>query len=425
VARAKTRTSRISLSYLGVAPLTPPEFIIRSYPPTVDDYHNFNIGCMWLDDGSHSPIPLSDLWILVRLDGPRAKWITLAKLVFNTLTGNTGAAVPQNADEGILILAINGLTVSGDPVTHTLTITTANDQHILQSLTSGLTVYADALYNIDFVGTPGLLSTAGNPAAHTISIVPDSSIATNFVTNLNNAVPAANILNIMGNLPIETQGLFNTVSIKLSNGTNGQLLIGGGAQAAWNSVTTMTGMSKTIGPNTLNLEVMYAQSFIGFRARPITGAPIQNVTGDGTIYHCKPSDLSPPRGFDVGNAYKTSGPYEGKFVAPFDGYYYFDASVEFRADYGRTGGRECHINLVAGGYTYLGSNFPTHAKINQFLGINNTICYHASILAYLLTGDTAYINITSEGGAKTDDIYNGALPHQQGEIFEGYLINMI
>jgi hypothetical protein len=418
----------MSLSYLGIAPLTPPEFVIRSYPPTVDDYHNFNIGCMWLDDGSHSPIPLSDLWILVRLYGARAKWITMAKLVFNTLTGNTGAAVPQNADDGTLILAINGLTVSGDPITHTLTITTANDQRILQSLTSGLTVYADALYNIDLIGTPGLLNTSGNPGAHTISIIPAGSIATNFVTNLNNAVPATNILNIMGNLPIETQGLFNTVSIKLSNGTDGQLLIGGGAQAAWNSVTTMTGMTKTIGPNTLNLEVTSTRSFIGFRAIPNGGAPIQNITGDGTIYHCVPHSTRGiyRSGYNVGNGYKTYGINEGMFVAPFDGYYYFNAFVLFDADYGRTGGLECYVTIVAGGRTYLGNNFPTHAKINQFGGDAGTISYYIRILVYLLTGDTAYFNITSEGGAKTDDIRTQEFGFDpNGMVFDGYLINLV
>lgn len=417
MSRARTRTSRMPLSYLGVSPLTPPEFVIRQYPPTVDDYHNFNIGCMWLDEATHSPITLADLYMLVRLDGPRAKWITLAKLVFNTLTGNTGAAVPQNAAEGILIIGTKGLTIIGDPTTYTLTVTTANDEHILQSLTAGSTVYADAVYNIDFVGTAGLISTTGTPLTSTVSVDPDNTIAVQYATNTNTAVPASNVLNIVGSTPIATSAipaLGNNVYIALTNGTDGQLLIGGGSYPAWNTVTTTTGMSKTVGANTLNLEVTYTRPSYGFNAGCTTG--FYNVTGDSFVYQCIPNYIT----FNIGTVYNGT---TGLFTAPIDGYYYLNAYIAFDPDYGQTGGRECYMELVAGGITYTGNDLPTHAKITNFLGVNHNIGYHIHVVAYLLTGDTAYVNLVSVGGARTDDIQAPGAPANDTLKFNGYLFS--
>lgn len=72
------------------------------------------------------------------------------------------------------------------------------------------------------------------------------------------AIPnAAGELNLLGDTIITTAGAGSTATISLSDGTNGQLLIGGGgAGAVWGDLTS-TGGSITVstGVNTLNLEV--------------------------------------------------------------------------------------------------------------------------------------------------------------------------
>lgn len=84
----------------------------------------------------------------------------------------------------------------------------------------------------------------------------NSSGATHFPTNSGTAIEVTSVLNILGSNVITTTGSGNTVTIAVVNGTNGQVLIGGGGAPAWANITSLdSSMTITNGPNSIDLSV--------------------------------------------------------------------------------------------------------------------------------------------------------------------------
>lgn len=78
--------------------------------------------------------------------------------------------------------------------------------------------------------------------------------ATDFPTNSGTATEVGGELNVFGTSPITTTGSGNTVTVLLENGSNGQLLIGGGAGAAWANLTSGNGSIVIAnGPNSIDI----------------------------------------------------------------------------------------------------------------------------------------------------------------------------
>jgi len=110
------------LSYLGVNPRTPPNFVQRSFPPTQYDSKNVYIGTLWLDNGTHTPPTINDLYVLVSLAAGIATWLPFSSGDLQFLTGNTGGAVPPTANNINVVGDGTTVTVAGNPGTSTLTI---------------------------------------------------------------------------------------------------------------------------------------------------------------------------------------------------------------------------------------------------------------------------------------------------------------
>jgi hypothetical protein len=93
-----------------------------------------------------------------------------------------------------------------------------------------------------------------------VPLYPNSGAgASSFPTNSGTATSLNGVLNMLGSNVVTTSGAGNTVSISLVNGTNGQILIGGGSNPAWENITSNDGsVSITNGPNSINLEVSAA-----------------------------------------------------------------------------------------------------------------------------------------------------------------------
>lgn len=125
----KTRNQRLNglhpLSYMGVNPVTPNDFVIETRAPTTNDYDEFAIGDEWLDISTlPTPPGAENLWKLVDKSGGVATWVNFGSgQDILTLTGNTGGAVGVDANDNIFILGADGITVTGTPVNNTLTIT--------------------------------------------------------------------------------------------------------------------------------------------------------------------------------------------------------------------------------------------------------------------------------------------------------------
>ena len=113
-----------------------------------------------------------------------------------------------------------------------------------------------------------ILVSVSQSRATWVNLFPGGGGALIFNTDNGIALPNANMVNFFGDTNISTTGSGNTITFDFSNGTNGQLLIGGGSAAQWNNLTS-TGM--TIGfmtnPNFLDLT---ANSFTGFASSFIT-----------------------------------------------------------------------------------------------------------------------------------------------------------
>lgn len=91
-----------------------------------------------------------------------------------------------------------------------------------------------------------------------------------FPTDAGTATVALGIINFLGGVAIETTGAGNSTDTSLTNGTDGQLLLGSTAgNAAWSNLTSTGGtVTITEGSNTLNIDVSGG------------GAAIQTFTSD-------------------------------------------------------------------------------------------------------------------------------------------------
>jgi hypothetical protein len=222
----KRLTGLNPLAYLGVEPLSPAQcFTNQPNNPTVNDYDNFELGAVWLVKDTNA------IWILVSKADFIATWVQLGSggSGLNTLTGNSGGAVSPTAG------------------------------------------------NIDVVGS-GAITVTGNPVTSTLTITASGSVATTIDCDSGSATPAAGVLNVIGGDNITTSGSGNTVTASVSGttnhavqignasaslsslavGTNGQVIIGAtGANPAFAALTSIGGsIAFTPGANSLNLEAI-------------------------------------------------------------------------------------------------------------------------------------------------------------------------
>lgn len=149
---------------------------------------------------------------------------------------------------------------------------------VVQTLTgnAGGAVGPDGAQNINVVGT-GDITVTGNPGTNTLTISSSGAVADSFPTDAGTATPLLGVLNVLGGANIGTTGAANNVTINLDGttnhsvqvgtgatgltslaiGTNGQVLIG--ATAADPAFATLTSADSSItfttGANSLGLTV--------------------------------------------------------------------------------------------------------------------------------------------------------------------------
>lgn len=100
-----------------------------------------------------------------------------------------------------------------------------------------------------------------------------STFATSFVADAGTAVPVSGELNILGGVGLNTAAVLNSVSIGMDVGTDGQVLIGGGAAPVLANITSTGGtLAVTNGPGSINIEAVPTGS-------------LETLSGDtGTIF---------------------------------------------------------------------------------------------------------------------------------------------
>jgi len=156
----KRRTGLDPLAYMGVEPSMPAQFVRESRVPTTTDYDGFNIGTVWL------VMVTNQVFMLVDKSNLIGTWreFTAGVGAINTLTGDVGGAVPPTAN------------------------------------------------NINIQGGDHFVFT-GNPGASSLTLTSDGTVATQFDTDAGSAIPAADILQVLGGAGVATAGAGNTVTI--------------------------------------------------------------------------------------------------------------------------------------------------------------------------------------------------------------------
>jgi hypothetical protein len=219
------------LAYMGVEPTSPPQLVVEKVRPTPHNYKGFNIGTLWVVENT------TELWILVGLSGD-----------------------PLGIDKGWWTQV-----GTGGSATNSFRTNTGHD------VTPEL----------------GLIHILGGTNIQTTSILgPQPNCVT---ITLNDNVTLAGSLNVAS----LTNGVVfanNAGLLSATNGTNGQVIIGGGTEPQWASLVPGANITLTPGPNTLTISALGGGggSFGGLTANdtnvaiPDIGNRI-NVVGDGVV----------------------------------------------------------------------------------------------------------------------------------------------
>lgn len=117
------------LSYMGDNPTTPPDFYSINRDPGPTDWQDFTLCDYWLNTLTQ------DVWVLVSLNNNIAKWVKFAggNGSVLSLTGNTGGPVFPLAGNINVIGDGVGITIAGNPGTHTLTASLVGGGQAAQS----------------------------------------------------------------------------------------------------------------------------------------------------------------------------------------------------------------------------------------------------------------------------------------------------
>jgi hypothetical protein len=163
------------LSYRGVNALQPPEMYINYRDPGENDSRGYRLGDLWLTKDKTDPT-VHNPWMLADLTEDVATWISIAggsTGFLQTLTGNIGDIVfPDNAKNINILGALgSGFVFEGIDVNHVLSLSTSGGGPIAQTITGdvGGAVQPDAAGNWNLVGD-GTITVTGNPGTNTLTL---------------------------------------------------------------------------------------------------------------------------------------------------------------------------------------------------------------------------------------------------------------
>lgn len=227
--------SRNPLSYMGVNPYTPPDLLLKKFPPTPTDGRNCQLGTLWLNVGTAGLPTSEDIYMLVSKENNIFTWITLTNATgIQTLTGSTGGGkvFPDNTNN-IDLTAGSGITITGDPLTNSLTFAATgatNPLLTLQGSTGGGKVSPDNTGNIALNAGTGLTIT-GNPGSHNLALVNTGVLTLIPSTGTTPVVPNAGAINITAGAGITTTGGANVITVANTGaltltGTNNTVHVG-------------------------------------------------------------------------------------------------------------------------------------------------------------------------------------------------------
>lgn len=259
----RTRAQRLNglfpLSYTGVVPVSPINFVIDDRPPTVEDSKNFYIGDLWLNSTPTPPGP-GDVWMLTSLDGNTATWVNFG--------GSIGSLTFQ-ADDATTAVPAGGIIKMLSADAHLSTTAAGNSvffdigDAIAAQYTADVGVATPVAANLNVFGSTNI-DTTGAADTITINLAPDVIIQNN--------------LEVTNDFTVDTFGTGVLVSdgvgaISSINGTDGQVIIAAtGADPLWANLTAGAGISITNGANSISIAATGGGSFVSTLTGDVGGA---------------------------------------------------------------------------------------------------------------------------------------------------------
>jgi len=234
--------NNVPLKYVGV-PFSLVSFITRPFPPTVNDWQNFSLGCIWLNQKTKA------VYILVSLNGNQAIWAPFAGPSgdVQTLTGDDSIVVSPSAGNINIISGLStinsgsSVSVTGNNSTATLTlnVTDSNSNTLIGFNAGNASIAGNHNTGLGVNALSGLTSANFNLGLGSQAL--RSVTSGNYNTSIN-----ANLVGITtgtGNLAIgigagnnyATGTESNNIIIGANGGVNGEsgvIRIGGGSQTS-------------------------------------------------------------------------------------------------------------------------------------------------------------------------------------------------
>lgn len=326
----KQRSGLNNLAYMGVEPSAPPQVLIVDRDPTANDYEH-NIGTIWL-----TMAPAFAVWILMGRPLHVAQWVQL-------YPGAGGGASNFPCDVGIAteaggtlnILSGALLTTTGVGDTVTITHDSGADGQVVIGATGGFPAFAD----LTSIG--GTVTFTQGP--NTLNLEASAGIVSCPCDDATTATPIAGVMNVLtnGGIIYTSGGVPGTLSFNWVNGTDGQLLIGGGITSAWANITSPLGtINITNGPNSIAMDVKTGLAFSASLPSAIAGNPVYTLLGTGAQFEYELGGQTAAGGdpsyaynaiYDpFGAFYLGDGTTSAFFTAPFDGIFEFNVKVPYR-----------------------------------------------------------------------------------------------
>lgn len=347
---------------LSTMPLEP---ILAKRAPTTED--RTDIGRMWIDQVNGVPyilVSISNLGV--------ARWVTFGGEYdsLETITGNTGGAVPGDVNDNINVIGTNVLSFDGNFATNTIEASLVNGADGQLLIGGG----AEPIW-ANLTSSNG--SIAINNGPNSIDLTFGNIDSETFTGNTGDVVsPIAGNVNIVGDglITVDGDDTTGTLSVALTNpGSDGQVLLGSPSGPSWGNLTSTDGSIDIINsPNAINLQVAGGISgnsnFFSAIFKPIGTLPqsglfrivvTNNIREEGLLVEINylfgtiPTSANPglvlnaPLGqpfnfnvlFDVGNNFFPGDGVNNhaKYTAPLDGIYQFSMTLNGAVSGGATG----------------------------------------------------------------------------------------
>jgi hypothetical protein len=357
------------LSYMGVEPYAPPALVIKTRTPTVNDSQNVNVGTLWLITNPQ------ELWYLASLSMNQALWIQLYPA-----GGGGGGASEFITDAGTANEVAGILNVLGDT-----RVTTSGAGNTVSLHLSGA---VPSVFDTD--------SGTATPSGGTLVIAGGSNINTSgagdtVAVNLDNNVSISGNMHVGTDLTVvdtltlstDTDGVLQTNGsglVSATNGTNGQVLIGGGTAPLWANLTSFgETVIITNGPNSINLESTGGGggaggtlSFFAYQPTNYNVPPVAAAPGYSQASYSLGSSVSLTNPVNAGGAFY---PGDGvgtpaSFTAPVRGRYAFSFTSALRQGNDTINSNlifEAFCAIVAPSFTYLGWTGQNVNALSSFL----------------------------------------------------------